>query len=70
MSFHVDWHGTEVTEELANFVLSLGHAVLLDHPDDKEREILRNIYCVISQKTDIQNGATDKCKPRSGNQTQ
>jgi hypothetical protein len=43
MWLHVDWHGTNIYEKLANFILLVGHAVLLDHPENKDREI-RNVY--------------------------
>jgi hypothetical protein len=41
MVLHVDCHGTNISEELANFILSV---VILDHPEDKDREILRKVY--------------------------
>jgi hypothetical protein len=38
-----DWRKEEgttisISEELANLILSVGHAVLLDYPEDKDRE--------------------------------
>lgn len=54
----MDWPGTNISEELANFILSVGHAVLLDHPEDKDREILRNVYIASHPKRQIQNSAT------------
>jgi len=37
----VYWYGINISEELANLILSAGHAVLLDHPEDKDRESLK-----------------------------
>jgi len=59
MGLHVDCHGTSISEELANFILSVGHVVMLDHPEDKDGNPLECLYCVISQKTEIQNNVTE-----------
>ena len=40
MWLHVDWHGTNICEVHANFILATGHVVLLDYPADKDREII------------------------------
>ena len=36
----MDWHGTNICEVHANFILATGHVVLLDYPADKDREII------------------------------
>jgi hypothetical protein len=44
MGLHVDCHGTNFSEELADFILLVGNVLMLDNPEDKDREIHRNAY--------------------------
>jgi hypothetical protein len=50
MCLHVDWHGTNICEKHANFILAIGHVVLLDYLEDKDREILQNVYTASQTK--------------------